>query len=158
MDEPLPRPEDLSELEQRLSAWRPAAAAQADRMLFAAGRASAPRAGTPLFWPAASACLALLAVALGGWLAAERGERLALAEQLRRSPSPVPAPPSVLADGGLSVPDAPPPDNYLEVRRALERDPDAELPHVSLKDGPPGPLPPGPPMLQVRPAGRLPDL
>src|SRR5262249_52883449 len=96
MDAPVPRPEDLSALEQRLAAWRPSPEGlDADRMLFAAGRASAAGPRARLLWPAAAACLALLSASLGAWLVSERGERLALARQLRQkeaAPAPAPAP------------------------------------------------------------------
>src|SRR5207253_534507 len=118
MDTHTPRPDDLNDLEQRLSAWRPSAAGlDADAMLFAAGRASARRAW--LAWPVISACTALLAAALGVWLAAERAERLALVQQIRQQARvPAPAPPVSAADEPPTE-EAPAPDSYLAVRRAL---------------------------------------
>jgi hypothetical protein len=64
---------DLSSLERRLAAWRPAAGAlDRDRMLYDAGRAAAG-ART---WRLAAAALLLAAVSLGGLLVNER-EQLA---------------------------------------------------------------------------------
>jgi len=148
MDTHPPRPGDLNDLERRLAAWRPSAAGlDADAMLFAAGRASARRGR--LVWPAVSACAALLAAALGVWLAAERAERLALAQQIRHQ-APAPAPPSAPAAGEPQTAEAPAPDSYLAISRALEQDPDAWATKTPAKAGPPpGPPPPVPHILRA---------
>jgi hypothetical protein len=155
MDEPAPLPEDLSSLERRLAAWQPSGdgvPAEADRMLFAAGRASAAR--LRLLWPAAAACLALLAAGLGAWVASERGQRLALARQLQeQGPHPQP----VLVQREPAAPDPLPPQSYLMLRRAWENDPDGSPP-PQAPGPPPGPPPDGPPILQVGQRDRWPDL
>jgi hypothetical protein len=117
-------PDDLSNLERRLAGWQPATAdLHADRMLFAAGRASARRP-TRFVWPALSGCLAVLAALLATSLASERAEKLALAKQMQQHSAPVLAEtPSVPAAGGPMEPLAP--TAYLSARRALEHDPDA---------------------------------
>lgn len=110
-----PHPDDLSELERRLSASRPAAEGlDADAMLFAAGRAAG---SSRLLWPALTGFFAVLALALGGWAMAERAERLASVPPPSRPAEarPEPAPPPV---------ESPEPqrsaDEWLTARRALE--------------------------------------
>ena len=122
--------DDLSELEHRLSAWEPASAGlDCDAVLFAAGRASVRPSPARFGWPALTACLTVLAVGLGVWLADERTERLVLAQQLRQrttvptpdvspSPSPADAP-----SEPLPVDESP--DSFLATHRALEKGLDA---------------------------------
>lgn len=160
MDANSPSPDDrLNELERRLSVWKPAAdGLDADRMLYAAGRASA-RAGIGRFiWPSVAACTTLVAVGLGGWLAAERSERLALAQLLQQQaplPSPVPdVGPSPMAPWADPLPGS----GYLAARRALEQGLDAwptrGMPEVEPPDG----AAPSPPVLQVWQRNRSLDL
>jgi hypothetical protein len=112
-------PDDLNEVERRLSAWQPSAAGiSPDAMLFAAGRASARGGKAWLAWPVVSGCLALTTVALGVWLAAERSERLALLRALERRP-PEPAPAAVETPAS----EPPAPDSYLTLRRQWEQHP-----------------------------------
>ena len=105
-------PDDLSELERRLSARRPSASGlDADAMLFAAGRAAG---ASRIPWPALTGLLAALALGLACWATTERAERLALS---RPPLQPAPPPP-------MTVP-APaethgPADDWLSARRALE--------------------------------------
>lgn len=105
-------PDDLTDLERRLTGWRPnPAGLNPDAMLFAAGRAAARpwRA-----WLALAPCLAALAVAVAAW-ASERAERVALAEQLRqRAPAPALVPPDEPTF------DEPGPNSFLTAHRALE--------------------------------------
>jgi hypothetical protein len=123
MDTHPDRPDDLSPLERRLSAWRPAdAGLDADAMLFAAGRASARPGPGRFVWPALSGLLGVFVVVLGAWLTVERSERLALAQQLRRQTPvvpPSPAAPAVPVEPNTV--DAPMPDSYLSSRQALEK-------------------------------------
>jgi hypothetical protein len=78
-----PDPDDLSGLERRLSAWRPASGAlDRDRMLYEAGRASARAEDRGRLWRASAAVLALAAVGLGVQLARERSRGLALERAL----------------------------------------------------------------------------
>jgi hypothetical protein len=134
---------DLSELERSLAALRPAAdGLAADAMLFAAGRASARTSKSCYLWPVATGCVALLAVALAGWVASERSERLALAQLLRNLRSaPTPPPAAVVQETRKTSP-----DSLLAAHLSLQRDFDAwlasigpvlELPDASVRPGQP---------------------
>jgi hypothetical protein len=150
-------PDDLSDLERRLAGCAPASAGlDVDAMLFDAGRASARPGAVRFLWPGLAACLAALATALGVWLAAERAERLALAERLRQ-PSPVAPPPSP-APSEPPTADEPRPDSVLAARRALERGLDAWPPAPVPRDDSPGPPPPDSPVLRVGRSANPPDL
>lgn len=145
-------PGDLNDLEQHLATWRPSAAGlDADRMLFAAGRASAPAIKGRLLWPMVSGCLALVTVFLGARWTAERADRLALAEELRHrltATTSVPAPSPAAVEPAPTEP--PPADGYLALRRRWERDPNALL-VMAVPKGKPShePLPAEAPMLRV---------
>lgn len=154
------RPDDLNDLERRLAAWQPSAAGlDADRMLFAAGRASAARAPSRLVWPAVSACLALATVFLGARWTAERAERLALAEELRHRPTAsVPTPPPRPTAVEPETTEPPPADSYLAVRRRWERDPDSLLVMAeSTGRSSEAPLPADPPIPHAWQRDVLPD-
>ena len=148
-------PDDLKALEQRLASWGPSRTAlNSDRMLFAAGQASARPGKSRLLWPAVAIGLALLSALLGIGLARERAGRLALVRRLSTPPparSPVPSLPRSLP---LVAPDDPvasaalPVTAYLVTRRALEQGPDA-WPQPSS----PEPVPPGPPPSPILQAG-----
>ncbi len=147
--------DDLSELERRLASWEPdAAGLNCDAVLFAAGRASAGPGQVRFVWPALTACLTVLAVGLGIWLAAERTERLVLAQQLRH-PTAVPAPevspspsPPVAPSEPLAV-DDPPPDSFLATHRALEMGLDAWPVRAVVRAETPGTNPLNPQVLRV---------
>ncbi|HTU16559.1 MAG TPA: hypothetical protein VMG10_00735 [Gemmataceae bacterium] len=149
------RPEDLNELERRLSAWQPSPAGlDADTMLFAAGRASAASSPARFAWPGLSLVLTALTIVLSMALAAERGERQALARQLRENQQPPsaiasPSPAANVAAEELPVSDEPPPDSYLASRRALEKGMDAWPVRVVVHAGPPEPSVPNPPILRL---------
>lgn len=117
----IPNADDLNDLEQRLSAWRPAGdGIDVSAMLFAAGRASARAEARRWAWPALAASLALLAAGLAGWAASERAERIALASQLRLPVAP-PLPADSPAWQEPAITEEPAADNYLSVmQRALE--------------------------------------
>ncbi len=153
-------PDDLNDLDRRLAAWQPAAAGlDVDRMLFAAGRASAARAPSRLVWPAVSACLALATVVLGARWTAERSERLALAEELRhRSAASVPVPAPTPAAVEPATTDPPSADSYLAVRRRWEHDPDSLL-VMAHREGrsSEAPLPADPPIPHAWQRAALPD-
>jgi hypothetical protein len=149
MDTHPDRPDDLNELERRLSAWEPAPEGlDADAMLFAAGRASARRR----LWPALTALTAAVAVALGAWGSAERAGRLALARQLGERPAAAPG-----ADplAPLAAPAEPPtaeepgPYSLQAAYRALERGLDAWGPRTFVRADLPGPPEPSPPVLHA---------
>jgi hypothetical protein len=111
---------DLNDLERRLAEWRPSPGGlEIDRLMFAAGRVSARSGRGRLIWPAVSAGLALMAMALGIGLAHERAARLDLAMQLRDS-APAVAPVRGSEPGPAeSLPSQAPPASYLAARRAL---------------------------------------
>jgi len=119
-------PGDLNDLERRLAEWRPSPTGlEVDRLMFAAGRASARSGRGRFVWPIVSAGLALTAVALGIGLAHERAARQELAMQLRDSaPAVAPARGSELGPGELPPTQAPP-TSYLAARRALTEDLDS---------------------------------
>ncbi len=109
---------DLSALERRLAAWRPATGAlDRDRMLYDAGRAAAAAEARP--WRLAAAALLLATAGLGGLLvqqrsllARERAERIELAARLRA--------PAVLAPPVESAAPGPPaPGSYLALTSRL---------------------------------------
>ena len=151
-------PDDLSDLERRLAACAPSQAGlDADALLFAAGRASARHGPARLVRPGLTACLAVLAAALGLWLAAERSERLALAERLRR-PAPAPPPSATPVQPEPPTADEPGPNSVLAARRALERGLDAWPPTPQARADPPGRRPHTRPALRVGRPDVLPDL
>jgi hypothetical protein len=143
-------PDDLSELERRLSAWAPAAGGlDSDAMLFNAGRAAARPGASRFVWPALACVLAGLVALTCGWAWSERAARLHLAEQLRQQaapPAPVPAP---VAPAESAPAAEPTPESLLAARRGLEQ---------GLEAWPPRPIthagsiagPPSAPVLQVR--------
>jgi hypothetical protein len=146
MDAQPPCPDDLSDLERRLSSWRPSAAGlDAGAVLFAAGRASVRASALRFVWPAITAVAAAIALALGVQLAAERSERLALAQQVhllnRTQPAPavVPDPPSS---------ESLPPNSFLAFHRVLDRGLDA-WPAASTPSAPQEPASPNPPVIRV---------
>jgi hypothetical protein len=161
MDTHPQHPDELSDLERRLAACAPAdAGLDADAMLFAAGRASTRPGPARFIWPALAASLAGLAVVLGTWLAAERSERLALAERLRQQP-PAPAPAAPSSSAAPSDPptaDEPQPNSLLAAHRALEQGLDAWAGQPMTRAGATDPPPYASPVLQVGRPDRLPDL
>jgi hypothetical protein len=150
----------LSELERRLSACRPAAdGLDADRMLFAAGRASARPGPGRLAWPVLALGMTLVTAGLGAWAASERVERVALAAQLRRQ-TPAPAPPRVTPRSPTSsefAVEPVAPDSYLAARHLIEQGLDG-WPAGPAASEPPGPPPRDPPVLRARPPGGMPEL
>lgn len=127
-------PDDLGDLERRLSAWQPAPEGlDADAMLFAAGRAAGR---VRLVWPALTGFLAVLTLAFGVWAMTERAERLALDRHLRE---PSPAPPAPVSSP--AVPSEPlTADDWLTARRALEEGLEAWPPQAIETSVSPGPL------------------
>jgi len=126
MDTNTTPPGDLNDVERRLTEWQPSAIGlEVDRLMFAAGRASA-RSGR--IWPIVSAGLALTVMALGIGLAHERSARLELAMQLRdAAPAVAPARGSELgpAESTPTSPTPAQPASYLAARRALTEDLDS---------------------------------
>lgn len=155
MDEHSYLPEDMNELERRLSAWQPnSAGMDADPVLFAAGRASVRPGPARFVWPALTTVLAALAVVLGVCWAEERSERLSLADRLRARPpapttNPSPRPAVNIAPSESPSPDEPPPDSYLASRRALERGLDAWPSRAVARNGPTNPSLANPPVLRL---------
>jgi hypothetical protein len=154
---------DLTALEHRLSAWRPAAGAlDRDRMLYDAGRAAA--GARP--WRLATAALLLATLGLGGLLIHERRElareRSLLAQERRhrlevetdlaaRSWASRPTPAIAAA-----VPATPAPDSYLALTsRLAEGVAEAPWPDAGREPAPVGPAPkssePSPRPVPLRP-------
>jgi hypothetical protein len=87
---------DLSDVERRLAAWRPAVGGlDRDRMRYEAGRAAARADGRVQSWRLATAALALFAVGLGGLLMRERSQRQALETSIAIAARINPAQPAV---------------------------------------------------------------
>lgn len=139
-------PDDLSEMERRLSAWQPAPEGlDADAMLFAAGRAAGSPHRVRFVWPVLTGFLALLALLFGVWATTERAERLALDRQLRELS---PAPPVPVSSPDLpsqtQTADEPTADDWLTTRRALEQGLEAWPPQRIETPVSPGPFPSAP--------------
>ena len=149
------RPDEMNELERRLSAWQPnSAGMDADAVLFAAGRASVRPGPARFAWPALTTVLAALAIVLGLCLVDERSERLALAHRLReRPPAPAvnssPRPAVNITPAESPTPDEPPTDGYLANRRALERGLEAWPSRAVARSGPTNPSLANSPVLRL---------
>jgi hypothetical protein len=159
-------PDDVNDLERRLAALAPAGAGlDADRMLFAAGRASVRPAGRGAFWPVVAALLTLVSGGLTAALLNERAEHRALAEQWDRSmrqpfvaasvsaPAPSPLQADETASGGLPAPES----SVLASHRVLESGLDglAAAPSVPAAQGP---ATSEPPVLRARSSEDWPGL
>jgi hypothetical protein len=146
-------PEDVNELERRLSSWQPSRdGLDADAVLFAAGRASVRPGPARFVWPALTVLLTALAAALGLGLTTERSERLVLAQRLREHPpapavNPSPPPAAHAAPAESLAADEPAPESYLASRRALEKGLDAWPSRVVVRSGPEDPSLTNPPVL-----------
>jgi hypothetical protein len=128
-------PNDLTEMERRLAAWRPSSAAlDRDRMLHEAGRAAALAEGGLRSWRLATAALAVISCGLLGLLAHQRSslalervlraqerlQRMALETALAartKVPEPAPAPPSAETPAS----DPLPPTSYFALTSRLAR-------------------------------------
>jgi hypothetical protein len=138
MDANARNPDDLTDLERRVAGWRPdAAGLDPDAMLFAAGRASVRPSPTRFAWPTIAACMAVVALALGGWAAKERTGRLELA-RLMQQPRPVVPAPATIPEPS---PEPPPAGSYFAMSRLVRQDPDAFLARPPSDAGPPVKLP-----------------
>jgi hypothetical protein len=134
---------EMSDLERRLAACRPAAEGlNADAAMFAAGRASARRGPAAFLWPVAFASLALLTVTVTAMWMNEHQERIALASQLRQmllmaTPASLPKPGKASEEYERSS------GNLLQVHRALEegRDPFPAEPVIYVGTAGPSPDP-----------------
>jgi hypothetical protein len=81
-----PQSNDLNDFESRLATWQPAEGGlDADRLLYAAGRASVTRSKKRFAWPAATFVLAAMTAVLGMRLSVEHAERLALLNRPARA-------------------------------------------------------------------------
>jgi hypothetical protein len=152
MDANLSNPDDLNELERRLSAWSPnPRGLHPDAMLFAAGRASVRRGKVWLAWPIASGCLAVITAALGAWLAIERTERLALVHEIHARPAELAPDPG---DTPTTEPLAA--TSYLVLRREWEQHPGSEVRTTTTPaDAPIESAPVEPQIFRAWPADRL---
>jgi hypothetical protein len=140
-------PDDLNEMERRLSAWKPTPdGLDADAMLFAAGVAAGRPGAGRWFWPALSGCLSVLVVVLSGWGMTERRERLLLARQL--PPAPVPAAPNPAPPEPRTTDGEVQPNSFLAAHRAVEQGLD-EWPAGAVPAESTDPLPLELPILRV---------
>jgi hypothetical protein len=133
MDKRLPyHQDDLSDIERRLSAWRPnTEGLDVDAVLFAAGIA-AGRQGRSRLWPAVFALLIVPMVGLGAWAVSERSGRLALSMELaKHGPSANAAQQSENPSGEYSR-YTPSPNDYLHQRRRAEQDASYYVASVTL--------------------------
>jgi len=114
--------DDLSNVEHRLSEWRPKAEGlNAEAMLFAAGRASGQRPPSRL-WMALCGVLIVQVVGLGAWGISERSERLALSSQLADRALSTVETRQAKQDGSSRRSYVPAPDDYLHQRKRMEQD------------------------------------
>jgi hypothetical protein len=136
---------DLTALERRLSAWRPAAVAiDRDRLLYDAGRAAAEGSGRP--WRLATAALLLVSMGLGAALIHQRsmlaGARILLARERSqrlwletatagRAAPPAPAPAALAASGAIEPPS---PSSYLALSARIAEGLDDLTPRGSGTD------------------------
>jgi hypothetical protein len=143
---PLDNDDALSDLERRLTRWRPdSAGLEADAMLFAAGLAAGRQRRGRLLGPSLCGLLAALAAGLGAWALSERAERQELATRLRvRAPT-------LSAASGPAVALTPAPSyepssgDYLSTRRLMEQDLSGMLASLQpVAPQAPGPPPPSP--------------
>jgi len=158
MDMHTPRNEDdLSDLERRLSGWRPGAdGLDADAMLFAAGLAARRRGRGRFLVPALCGLLAIASVGLGAWGWTERAERQILAQLLDerlREPS---VPPALAVPVPSESSYTLSPVAYLRLRRQMEEDPNRWLASLPLPGAEPlEPPPPQPDIFRVGQSDRL---
>lgn len=145
-----PGPQRLTDLEQRLSQWQPAAdGGSADAVLYAAGRAVGRAERRVALWAALG--LAVVASGLGGWGWWEHAGRRELADQLRAALSQPSATPAQDVVPGYQ----PATDGYLSLRKRWEQGPEPTIDRPA--DG--APPPPAPPFAApVLHAGALRDL
>jgi hypothetical protein len=151
MDPHSPNPDDLSEIEGRLSVWRPSAEGlNRDAMLYAAGLAAGKAGRRRPLWPVLCSLLALFAAALGAWGLNERAERQFLIGRLHE---PTPASAATPTNALVAAPHSASvtsPNSYLNLRRQLEQDPGRWL--ASREFSRPtaiGPAPPEPAILRA---------
>jgi hypothetical protein len=151
MDPHSPNPDDLSEIERRLSVWRPnAEGLNRDAMLYAAGLAAGKGGHGRLLWPALCSLLAVCAAVLGAWGLNERAECQFLIGRLHEPTSSAPASPTNALAAAPHSAFVASPDGYLNLRRQLEQDPGRWLASREFK-GPTaiGPAPPEPAILRA---------
>ncbi len=146
--------DDLSEIEQQLSGWRPSVEGLSrEAMLFAAGLASAKTSRGRVFWPALAGVLAISAAALFAWGLNERAQNQSLLILVRetREPTPSANASSIVASAGASqLKDVTQPDGYLNLRRQLEQEPGLVLAlHESTGPISLGAAPPEPAILRA---------
>jgi hypothetical protein len=151
MDPHSPNSDDLSEIERRLSVWRPnAEGLNREAMLYAAGLAAGKAGRGRLLWPALCSLLAVIAVALGAWGFNERSECQFLIGRLHERTPPSAATPTNALVAAPQSASATSPDSYLNLRRQLEQDPGRWL--ASRESTAPtalGPAPPEPAILRA---------
>ncbi len=151
-------PDDLRNLEQRLAACAPASAGlDADAVLFAAGRASVRPGAGRLAWASLAGLLAALSIVLGVWLAAERRERLELAQQIRQLNESRPTPSVPPADQPPTA-DQVPASSPFAIHQLLQRGLDGWPEPPATGTNEPGPPSAEPSVFRVGRPDSLPDL
>ena len=147
MDSNSERQDELSDVERRLSSWRPETEGLSrDAMLFAAGLAAGRTGHGQRLWPTVCAALAIAAVAVGAWGVNERHECQLLLGRLQDHHEHAPSV-SAPSNNALAVSRvtaaAASPNSYFNLRKQLEHDPGEWL--ASQEPIPLPPLGPGPP-------------
>ncbi len=155
---------NLSQVERRLAAWRPASGGlDRDRMLYEAGRAAAQADSRAQSWRLATAALALLTVGLGGLLAHERAQRRAM-EAIASRINPAQPAREIALLASTETPAIEPSSYFALTSRLAQGNPDMSLPDVEIEPAPhrpaAGPLevPPQRRPLQPRDLQRVLDL
>lgn len=125
-----PYSDDLSDLEDRLRSWKPGVdRLDADRMLYAAGRAAIARGKTRFVWPALTGVLATLVVVLSVRISVEHAELVTLLSRPTQASPLMPAvgPETVSSPSAdsLAATDPLACASLLAGRRALQTDADA---------------------------------
>jgi hypothetical protein len=111
---------DLTALERRLAAWRPATGAvDRDRMLYDAGWAAARAEHRAHIWRLATAASFVVIVTLGGLLAHERSQRLALESRTVAGTGPLDSRPLTRTSVQLARIEPPGPNSYLVLTSRL---------------------------------------
>ncbi len=168
MDSNSKRQDDLSDVERRLSSWRPQTEGLSrDAMLYAAGLAAGRTGHGQRLWPTICAALAVAAVAVGAWGLNERHECQLLLGQLDNLRDRAQASTSLearsVSEGGTAIGPpqsslayasgflhSPSAENYLVLRKKIEQDPGQWLAsRESIGPTSLGPAPPEPRILRA---------
>jgi hypothetical protein len=154
MDANSQRQDDLTDIERRLSAWRPnTEGLSREAMLFAAGVADGSLRRGRWLWPTLCAGLAVTTVALGTWVYSEHSELQLLLSRIQRvderplhsSAPSIDAPATAREFATLTSS-----NSYFNLRKHFEQDPAHWLASTeSTGPVPLGPAPPEPAILRA---------